>query len=143
MDFPENSGWKANQEHAALLLASGSTVEAAAEKVEVTTRTIYNWLCVDEYKTYVDQLRIAMLSEALGVLTAAATSSARTMVELLTDEESSIRLRASQAILDTIGKLREHIEFDRRISALEGRHESAIAGGAVGAVDAGNGDGRW
>jgi excisionase family DNA binding protein len=132
MKIPLDSPWKASQQHAAIMLAAGLTITEAANNVHVHKRTIYNWLCNGEFKLYVDKLRAAMLGEALRVLTRAATQSARTMVELLEDTESSIRLRAAQAILDTIGKLREHIEFDRRIAALEDGHELEIEAGEIG-----------
>jgi hypothetical protein len=135
MKLPETSGWRPKQQFAAIALAGGATLAETARQVEISELQIYTWMCNKEFKAYVDKLRAAMLNEALGMLTKAATEAARTMVELLGDSESSVRLRASQAIFDTIEKLREHIEFDGRIAALEARDEPEIEDFEVGEDD--------
>jgi hypothetical protein len=135
--FPKTTGWRPKQQFAAIALAGGATFAETAKQVKISERQIYNWMCNQEFRLYVDKLRSGMVNEALGMLTRAATESARTMVELLKDKESSIRLRAAQAVIHTIARLREHIEFERRIAALEARHdlESEVEAGGEGGDD--------
>ena len=113
------SSWKPNQHHAALMLASGSTITEAANKVRVHKRTIYNWLNNHDFKFYVDRLRSTMLDESFGVLVSTMTRAVQTLSKLLDDPNSRVQLRAAVAIIDTAIKMRECLELDRRFKEIE------------------------
>src|SRR5262249_20073127 len=120
----ESTGWTAKQERLALLLAEGKTVKNAALQIEVGERTAFSWLSNCRYQGYISDLRGRMLDAALGRLADAATRAVDTLVALLDEESANVRLRAALGILDSMGRLREHVEFERRIVALENNHAS-------------------
>jgi hypothetical protein len=79
-------------------------------------------MCKREFREYVDNLRSAVIGEALGRLVDASVAAAETQVDImLRDPDSSVRLRASGMVIDTLIRLREHEDFNRRIRLLEER----------------------
>jgi transposase-like protein len=111
----------------AMRIASGESVVMIARNMEIPARTIYHWMCNREYKEYIEKIRSAVLGEALGRLVDASTAAAETQIDImLHDPDSSVRLRASGMVIETLIRLREHQEFDRRIRLLEERHGQAI-----------------
>lgn len=112
----------AKQERLALLLAGGQAIKSAAAQVKVGERTAHSWLEYPHFRARVLQLRGQVLDTALGRLSHAATRAVDTLVALLDEKSGSLRLRASLGILDTLSRLREHVEFEERILALENDH---------------------
>jgi hypothetical protein len=110
-------------QHGACLLAAGVPVTHVAEQIKVVPRTIYHWLSTHEFKRHVDnlrdQLRTAVLEEATSRLAAAATLAVTRLVELLDHPDAYLRHKASVSVIDMIGKLRDRLEFARRLEALE------------------------
>jgi hypothetical protein len=105
--------------HAGIVLASGATVVQAASVVKVAPRTIYQWYSTSDFRSYVDNLRSALLDEAVNRLAGNATKAADTLVALLDDMDPSIRLRASLGVVEMLGKMRDRFEIVRRLEALE------------------------
>jgi hypothetical protein len=105
--------------HAGVVLASGATVTQAASIVKVAPRTIYQWYATSDFRSYVDNLRSALLDEAVNRLAGNATKAADTLVALLDDLDPSIRLRASLGVVEMLGKMRDRFEIVRRLEALE------------------------
>jgi transposase-like protein len=110
----------------AFRIASGESVVMIARDMDIPARTIYGWLTKREYKEYIDNLRSAVLGEAMGRLVDASVAATETLVDLLHDPDPGIRLRASTSLIDTLVKLREHLEFDRRIRMLEEHYGHAV-----------------
>ena len=119
-----DSPLSAKQEIAALALAGGKTQAQAAKKCGAGTRTIKTWLASKpEFSQRVQQLRTELTVRALGVLTDSTVSAARTLDELCSFGESeNVRLSSARAIIELGTKLREHVEFEKRISTLEAEH---------------------
>jgi hypothetical protein len=118
----ESAVWTAKQERLALLLAEGKTVKDAATLTETGERTAFTWLADRRFQVFLSELRGRMLDAALGRLADAACKAVDTLVALLDEESPNVRLRAAQGILDSMGRLREHVEFERRIATLEAAH---------------------
>jgi hypothetical protein len=116
--------WTAKQERLALLLAEGKTVKDAATLGEIGERTAFTWLADRCFQAFVSELRGRMLDAALGRLADAATRAVDTLVALLDEETANVRLRAALGILDSMGRLREHVEFEQRLLVLEADHAS-------------------
>jgi hypothetical protein len=116
--------WSPKQERLALLLAGGRTIKSAAEEVKVGERTAHSWLGDPRYRALVTALRGRLLDEAVGRLADAAGKSVMALIDLLDDPSSNIRLRASLGILDTLLRVREHVEFEGRIRRLEGQADA-------------------
>jgi hypothetical protein len=90
-------------------LASGQTIEAAAKIAHLSERTARRWLDDETFQRALAEARRALLAQALGVLTDAATAATRTLRALLDAESESVRVRAAVAILD---QARAHVETD-------------------------------
>jgi hypothetical protein len=103
-----------------LALACGSTVEAAARQAEVSDRTVYRHLKDPKFRTQVRDARAEMVKRSAGMLTAAAGESVRTLLALQkAPTPPAVRLGAARAILELGIKVREMVELEGRIEALE------------------------
>jgi hypothetical protein len=76
------------------------------------------------YRALIAALRGRLLDEAVGRLANAAGKAVATLCGLLDEPNSNVRLRASLGILDTLLKVREHVEFEGRIRRLEGHADA-------------------
>ncbi len=120
---PLNGLLTPKQEAAALALAAGRTQEEAARESGAATRTIKTWLHdLPAFGRRVQQLRGEMTSRALGRLVDNMASAAETLGYLSRKGKSEmVRLGAARAILELGSRLRESIELEERITALESR----------------------
>jgi hypothetical protein len=117
--------WNPRQERVALLIAAGRSIKAAALETKCGERTVHGWLEDDRYRSLVAELRHRMLDEAVGALAEATNQAVSTLKKLLDDEHPNVRLRAAMGILDAVVRLREHVELERRITALEAQNGHA------------------
>jgi hypothetical protein len=105
-----------------LALICGASAEIAARQVGVSERTVYRRL---RDPIFQDQLRAArqdIVQRTATMLTAASTESVKTLLRLQGDGvPHSVQLGAARAIIDLGAKLREHLELDERVTALESR----------------------
>jgi hypothetical protein len=100
-------------------LAGGKTIRAAAETADVSERTVYRRLESAAFRSGISTVRAQMLSEAVGLLTSAASGAVATLMRLLTAESPSVQLGAARSILELGTRLREGEELERRIAELE------------------------
>jgi hypothetical protein len=109
------------QEAAAVALASGCTIEVAARECSAAVRTIKTWLAdVPEFRQRIDGLRADMTKQALGRLVDSMTSAADTLGYLSRKAKSeNVRLNAARAVLEMGVKMRETVELEERLAALE------------------------
>jgi transposase-like protein len=112
----------------AMRMASGESVVMISRDMNIPARTIYGWLTNREYKEYIDKLRSAVLGEALGRAVDHSVTAVETIADLMVHPDASIRLRASGMLIETMVRLREHLEYDRRLRILEERYGQEIAG---------------
>jgi hypothetical protein len=100
-------------------LASGGSLAEAARRAHCSESTVARRLRDPVFQQQVADARRAVLAQALGILTDAATAAAQTLRALLDADADSIRLGAARAILDAA---KQHVELDdiaRRLEALE------------------------
>lgn len=118
---PADSGRQRKQAAgvAALSLATGMTVRAAAKRAKVGERTLYSWLRKPAFKRRVNELRNRLVSESIGKLSKSMSSAAGVLEKLLRSKKEETRLRAARAILELATKLRESEELERRVAELE------------------------
>jgi hypothetical protein len=112
-------GRKTADEALALGLASGLTIEAAARQAEVSPRTAYRRLEEPAFRRRVGELQAGMVSRALGRLADASVEAVDTLRGLLGADSPSARLGAARSILELGNKLRESVELEQRLAALE------------------------
>jgi len=104
-------------------LAWGATIESAAQKANVSERTVYRRLTDPAFQERLTNLRSETLQRAAAILTAASLEAVKTLVALQNPSvPAAVRLGAARSILEFGAKLRESAELERRIAALEQRH---------------------
>lgn len=108
-------------------LASGHTLQEAAKAAGVSPRTVSRRLADPAFKQRIHTLRAEMIGRALGRMADGMSDAAGTLRKLLKAKAESVRLGACRAMLELGVKLREAVEFEARLTALEQRgisHES-------------------
>jgi hypothetical protein len=106
---------------AALLVAlpEGQTVRAAARAAGIGERTATRRLADPAFRRRVADLRADMVERALGRAARGMSAAAVTLRQLLRAEKESVRLGAARALLALTVKLRESVEQEQRLRALE------------------------
>jgi hypothetical protein len=113
---------KKNEDTLLLALACGATVEAASKQCDLTERTIYRRLSEPDFKAKLQELRTDMVRRAAGLLTAATNEAVRTLLSLQKEATpAAVRLGAARAVLEIGMKLREIVDLETRMAALEER----------------------
>ena len=105
----------------AVELASGKTVETAAEAAGLSVRTAFRRLRDPAFAQQVREARAAFVDRAVGKLADASTKAVDTLVQLLDCDTDTVKLGACRAILELGNRLRESVELEQRISELETR----------------------
>ena len=106
-------------------LACGASVEAAAQKADMSVRTVYRRLADPQFRAQVNDVRADMLRRAAAMLTAAALAAIKTFTTLQDSAESeSVRLGAARSIIELGCKLREMVELTERLAELEARMDT-------------------
>jgi hypothetical protein len=107
----------------AAALAAGLTVDAAATRAGVSQRTAHRRLAEPDFRRRVAELRGGMVERALGRAARGMSAAADRLRRLLKAKSESVQLGAAKALLELTVKLRESVELEARITALEQRQE--------------------
>lgn len=103
-----------------IALACGSTVEVAAAKAGIAVRTVYRRLEDPRFRKQLQDFRANMVERSSAMLTASSMEAVKTLLSLM---ERSIphatRLGAARAIIELGLKLRDLLEVEQRLDALE------------------------
>lgn len=114
------SGRRKADDKLILALACGATVESAARQAGIGESTAYRRLNEPDFKQRLRAVQADILHRTAGALTAAATESVRTLLELQKPgTPPATRLGAARAVLEIGLKIREIVELETRIAALE------------------------
>ena len=114
-----------------LALACGATIESAARQSGVSETTIYRRLNEPSFQLRLREVQADILNRTAAALTAAATESVRTLMELQKPgTPPATRLGAARAVIELGLKIREIVALETRIAALERQFEPTRAGGA-------------
>src|ERR1700693_693479 len=99
---------KKGEEALALAIACGATVEAAATRAGVSTRTAYRRLSEETFSDRIKQIQRQMTQRSLAMLIAAGQLAAKTMVNLMEDAiPPAARLGAAKSVLDLGTRVRD------------------------------------
>jgi hypothetical protein len=115
------SGRRNADEALALALATGQTLRAAAEATGIGERTATRRTAEPGFRRRVNELRAEMTSRALGRMADGMADAADVLRKLLNADSESVRLGAARSLLELGVKLRESVELEERLAALEGR----------------------
>ena len=114
-----------------LALACGATVESAARQSGVSETTIYRRLNEPSFQLRLREVQADILNRTAAALTAAATESVRTLMELQKPgTPPATRLGAARAVIELGLKIREIVALETRIAALERQFEPTQTAGA-------------
>jgi hypothetical protein len=123
-----HSGRRNADEILLLVLACGATAEAAAQKAGVSKTTVHRRLNDPEFRRRLQQARAEMLQRTTAALTASSMEAVKTLVELQGPKiPPSVRLGAARAVLELGTKLRETVELEERVRALEMRNAPEVS----------------
>ena len=113
-----------------LALACGATIESAARQSGVSETTIYRRLNEPSFQLRLREVQADILNRTAAALTAAATESVRTLMELQKPgTPPATRLGAARAVIELGLKIREIVALETRIAALERQFEPTRTGG--------------
>lgn len=121
----------------AVALAAGKSVAEAATAGGVSDRTVYRRLTDPAFKARVAELRAGMVDAAAGRLSEAMAGAALVLRNLMvTGAEEAVRLRAAAKLIELGLRVRDQVEIEARVRALE---EKALVPPPTGAADGGAG----
>jgi hypothetical protein len=111
-----------------LALAGGQAVRDAARLAGVGERTATRRVADAGFRRRVADLRAEMVARAAGQLADGMAAAAATLRGLLTAKSEPVRLAAARSILEIGNKLREAVELEARLQAVEARLDSGQEG---------------
>src|SRR5262245_12875208 len=114
-----------------LALAGGHTVRDAARLAGVGERTATRRVADGAFRRRVADLRAEMVARAAGQLADGMAEAAATLRSLLQAESEPVRLAAARAILEIGNRLREAVELEARLQAVEARLNGGREGGEL------------
>jgi hypothetical protein len=104
----------------ALALASGQTLRDAADAAGIGERTATRRRADPAFRRRVDELRADLVARALGRLADGMTEAADVLRALLAaGTPPAVRLGAARSLLELGCRLRESVELEARLTALE------------------------
>jgi hypothetical protein len=121
----ENGRRKRRDDALAVALAAGQTLRDAAVAAGIGERTATRRWTDPAFRQRVAGLRAAAVERAVGKLADATTEAADVLRKLLAAESESVRLSASRTLMELTARLRESVELEQRIAALE-QHQRAM-----------------
>ncbi|MFC7382853.1 hypothetical protein [Sphaerisporangium rhizosphaerae] len=102
-----------------LALAGGRNVTEAARAGAVSPRTVRRWLEDDAFAVQVGAMRAELLGRTVGALIEASLEAVATLRACLNAESEATRVRAATAILNAVVVIRESVDLEERLAALE------------------------
>ena len=129
----DNAFISGKQQRAILALLSTKNVAEAAARAKVGKRTLWRWLGDPMFRASLAGAEADMLDAATRRLLQLQEGAIETVQAIMQDGEAnaSVRLRAAQAVLDYLLKLRELRNVEQRLTALEmayAREQAQAAG---------------
>jgi hypothetical protein len=110
---------EAKRQAVAFALASGKTAKQAAAEHHVGERTVGLWMAEDDFRATVRRFQAELFAAAIGILLKGHQLAALKIVTLVNSPDDSLALRAARCALEVCCQLRQTMEFDERLAALE------------------------
>jgi hypothetical protein len=116
-----DNGRRKRDDALAVALAAGQTLRDAAAASGIGERTATRRWADSNFRRRVAELRAEMTGRALGKLADGMAEAGDVLRALLKAESDSVKLGACRAMLEIGVKLRESVELETRLAALEAR----------------------
>jgi hypothetical protein len=100
-------------------LASGLSPAGAAKLAGVSEATCYRRLADPSFRQRVEAARASFWERALGILSKGAAESATVLRRLLRSDDGRLKLQAAKVLLDQGIKVRDQVDIEQRLAALE------------------------
>ena len=100
-------------------LASGVSPAGAAKLAGVSEATCYRRLADPAFRQRVEAARSSFWERALGILSKGAAESATVLRRLLRSDDGRLKLQAAKVLLDQGIKVRDQVDLEQRLAALE------------------------
>jgi phage terminase small subunit len=122
-DLSGNGTLSANQQRLLTALVTNRTVEAAATVAGVSKSSAYRWLKEPQFADALRRVELAALSEATRALISLHHKAVETLENVMDDPDApaGTRVRAASEVVSSTLKLREIVDHEERIAALEQR----------------------
>ena len=113
-------GMELKQERVLAALVETANISAACKAAGVSRKTFYNWQDGDAgFRLRLQTVRERMIAEALDGLALRTREALEAIDAALKDENAATRLRAAQAVLDHLLKLKDVVDLEARLKRLE------------------------
>jgi hypothetical protein len=109
----------ARQQRVIPLVLSGKSISEGCRTARISTETFYTWAKNEAFKAEVERVQQSIIGEAMSLLKLAVRRAVGNLIDLMDADEKSIKLRASQHVLERFFQAREIEELADRISNLE------------------------
>ena len=115
------------QRAAVAALVSTPNASAAAEAAGVARSTLYKWMDSPAFVAAIDAAQADVLTAAQRKLGAALGAATGVILRIMADDSNPahVRLRAAEMVIDSLLKLKQTGEFERRLSELEAANGNA------------------
>jgi hypothetical protein len=124
----DDTGLSERQKAALPHLVGCRTYEEGCKRAGIGKQTLYTWLQGRRFREEIEDLREAIVDEAVGILKANITKASCALVELLEiSDNPSIKRAVANDIIGHVFKVKEFQEFEERLAALEQSFESRKA----------------
>ncbi|MDB5312773.1 MAG: hypothetical protein JWO38_6975 [Gemmataceae bacterium] len=100
-------------------LAYGDTIPDAARIAKVSERTVFRRLNNPTFRNRLSATQAAALSPAYGMLTTGLTDACFQLTQLVRHPNPHVGFKAAKAVVDLTLKMREQVEVEDRVTALE------------------------
>lgn len=117
-----------NFDELSILVASGSTIRAAAKQLQISEQTAYRISEKPAFRTRVNELRSQALSAAVGRLSVLVSDAVECLSSIMANGSDRDKLTAAKTVLAAIAPLTELAELRHRIAALESQGGLKIHG---------------
>jgi hypothetical protein len=113
---------------AVLALAQGEPTSVAAAAAGVSKRTVERWCNDSEFAFEVRDTRTELLNTAVGQLAAGAAEAVTALRAALVDDDGRNRVQAARTLLDAVLSLRESLDLEQRLAAIEAAEDDRNGG---------------
>ena len=114
------------QEAAIAALLTEPTIEAAAAKAGVGSRTLREWLQLPDFAAAYREAHRRLVERTVARLLAATDKAVDTLTQLMDSDHNASRARAALGVLDHASKGAELLDLDARLAALEARMAEGV-----------------
>lgn len=105
-------------------LLAGESVSSAGKAVGITERTAYRWMSEDDFQTVYREAEKRLLENAFRKLESKAAGAVDALCEVLENPAlrgANVKRLAAVSLLELLFKVKDNLDFEARLSALEDR----------------------